>query len=136
MEILAELIFGLLGILLEGLLGVVFEVLAELGVRTLGAPFKREREVSPWLAALGYAVYGAAAGGLSLWPFPAPYLEATWLRIANLALSPLLAGAAMSLMGAWRRKQGQGLVRLDRFSYGVLFALAFALVRFVFAEAQ
>lgn len=136
MEILAELLFSLLLWLAEILLQVAFEVLAELGVRALRAPFKPAREVSPWLAALGYLAYGAAFGGLSLWFFPAPYLETQWARIANLVVSPLAAGAVMSMAGAWRRKRGDTLVRLDRFSYGVLFALALALVRFAFAEAQ
>lgn len=136
MEILAEILFALLAWVAEILLQVVFEALAELGVRTLRAPFKPAREASPLLAAVGYAIYGAAVGGISLWFFPAPYLEADWARIANLVVSPLAAGAVMSMVGAWRRGRGEALIRLDRFSYGVLFALAMALVRFVFAEAQ
>jgi hypothetical protein len=74
------------------------------------------------------------AGGISLWFFPAPYLrQRRGLRIANLAVAPLAAGAAMSMMGAWRRRRGEALIRLDRFGYGVLFALSMALVRFFFA---
>lgn len=136
MEILAELLFTLLAWVAEILLQVLFEALAELGLRTLSEPFKPRREASPVVAALGYAIYGAAIGGVSLWFFPAPYLEAPWARIANMAVSPLAAGAVMSMMGAWRRGRGEALIRLDRFSYGVLFALSMALVRFFFAQAQ
>lgn len=125
MELLAEL-----------LLQLVFEVLGELGLRALREPFKPAHEVSPWVAGLGYAIFGAAAGACSLWLFPAPFLQSPWARIVNLGVTPLAAGAAMSLMGAWRRRRGQDLLRLDRFSYGVLFALSMALVRFFFAEAQ
>jgi hypothetical protein len=58
------------------------------------------------------------------------------MRVANLVLTPLAAGLMMSLMGAWRRRRGDDLIRLDRFSYGVLFALAMALVRFFFASPE
>ena len=136
MEILAELLFSLLGWVAEILLQVLFEALAEAGLRSLRAPFKPARETSPLVAAVGYAIYDAVFGGISLWFFPAPYLEATWARIANVGVSPLVAGAAMSMMGAWRRGRGEALIRLDRFSYGVLFALSFAVVRFFFAQPQ
>lgn len=136
MEILAELLFSLLGWVAEILLQVLFEALAEAGLRSLRAPFKPARETSPLVAAAGYAIYGAVFGGISLWFFPAPYLEATWARIANVGVSPLVAGVAMSMVGAWRRGRGEALIRLDRFSYGVLFALSFAVVRFFFAQPQ
>ena len=134
MEIVAELLFSLLAWLAEIVLQLLFEALAEFGVRALREPFEPVRQVSPWLAGLGYTVYGAAAGGLSLLVFPLAFLSSPWARIANLAVTPLLAGATMSLLGAWRRRRGQDLVRLDRFSYGVLFALSMALVRYVFAD--
>lgn len=136
MEILAELVFNLLLWLAELLLQVVLEVLAEFGLRALREPFRPARELSPWVAAPGYAVYGTAVGALSLWLFPAPWLTDTWARIANLGLTPLAAGGVMALMGAWRRRKGEPLLRLDRFSYGVLFAFCLALVRYFFAEAQ
>jgi hypothetical protein len=136
MEILAEILFSLLAWLAELLLQVVLEALAGAGLRSLKAPFRPAREVSPVWAAVGYTVYGAGIGGLSLLVFPAPWLESTWARIANLAVTPLAAGAVMALMGAWRRRRGDALLRLDRFSYGVLFAFSLALVRYFFAEAQ
>lgn len=136
MEILAEIAVTLVGWVAELLLQLLLEVLAEFGLRVVSEPFRNRREISPWVAALGYAVYGAVLGGVSLWLFPAPYLEAEWLKWANLLLSPLMAGALMSLLGAWRRQRGQALLRLDRFSYGALFALSLALVRFFLAEAQ
>ena len=136
MEILAELLLSVLGFAFELLLQVLFEALAEFGVRALGEPFRRSREASPWLAALGYAIYGAVAGGISLWLVPVAYLTAPWARIANLVVTPLASGLVMSMMGAWRRRRGEDLIRLDRFSYGVLFALAMALVRYFFAAPE
>ena len=45
----------------------------------------------------------------------------------------LLAGLAMAALGAWRSRRGQATLRIDRFSYGYLFALSMALVRSQFA---
>ena len=43
-------------------------------------------------------------------------------------------GALMAALGAWRRRRGEALVRLDRFAYGLVFAFAMSAVRFVFAR--
>ncbi len=40
----------------------------------------------------------------------------------------------MVALGARRAKRGEPLLRIDRFSYGYLFALSLALVRFNFAQ--
>lgn len=104
----------------------------ELGFHSLAEPFRKSP--NPWLAALGYAIFGALAGGLSLLVFPAHLTPAGLPRLANLLLTPLAVGLCMSAMGAWRSKRGDILLRIDRFSYGYLFALTMALVRFQFAH--
>jgi hypothetical protein len=40
----------------------------------------------------------------------------------------------MCAMGVWRARRGEQLLRIDRFSYGYLFAVSLALVRFTFAQ--
>ena len=40
----------------------------------------------------------------------------------------------MAGIGAWRRRRDQELIRLDRFAYGYLFALAMAAIRFAFGS--
>jgi len=129
MELIFELLFQVVG---ELILQVVFEALAELGIRTLRAPFRKPP--NPWLAAVGYAFLGALAGGLSLLIFPELLITSGAQRIANLVITPLAAGAMMAALGAWRRRRGQSLIRLDRFAYGYLFALAMAFTRYVFAS--
>ena len=57
-----EILFEILG---EFVLQVVVEALLQGGMHTLAAPFRRQS--SPWAAALGYLVFGAVAGGISLW---------------------------------------------------------------------
>ncbi len=124
-----EFIVEILG---EFLLQALGEALMELGFHSLAEPFRKPP--NPWLAALGYAIFGALAGGLSLLVFSAHLTPAGLPRLANLLLTPLAVGWCMSAMGAWRSKRGDALLRIDRFSYGYLFALTMALVRFQFAH--
>lgn len=112
----------------ELILQVVFEAVAELGVRAVGAPF--QRRPNPWLAAVGYALLGAVAGGLSWLIFPGLFIAPGSARIANLVLTPIAAGAAMAWLGRWRSRRGQEVIHLDRFAYGYLFALAMAFTRY------
>lgn len=122
-----EFLFELIG---ELLLQIVVEILGELGFRAMGEPFRKQRH--PWLLGAGYALLGAVAGVLSLGVFP-DYLVAPPFRIANLIVTPLLVGLMMSALGAWRAQQGLFLLRWDRFIYGYVFALAFALIRYHWA---
>ena len=127
MEIIFELIFSFI---CEFLLQFIMEGLAELGLHSMRETW--QRRPSPWLAAIGYALFGTIAGGLSLLVFPTLFVHATGYRLLNLVLTPLAAGLAMMAIGAWRRRREDELVRLDKFAYGYLFALAMALVRFYF----
>ncbi|MFC0682870.1 hypothetical protein ACFFGH_33985 [Lysobacter korlensis] len=121
-----EFVFEVVG---ELLIQLVLETLAELGLHSRR---QRRKPVNPAVAAFGYAIFGASAGGLSLVLFPESLVPEGW-RLANLIVSPVIAGAAMVGIGAWRAKLGQELVRMDRFLYGYLFALALAAVRYQFA---
>jgi hypothetical protein len=127
MEFIFELLFEIFG---ELLLQLAFELLAEWGWRGLGERFHRPPH--PLVAAIGYAVFGAVAGGLSLWWFPNLFIASHAGRIANLIVTPVLAGSAMAALGAWRRRRDRPTVLLDRFAYAFIFALAMALVRLRF----
>jgi hypothetical protein len=121
------MIEALIQIVGELFIQIFGEVLVELGMQSLQAPFRKQ--ASPWLAAPGYAILGALAGLSSLWFLPHHLTPAGGWRIVNLIATPIIAGACMALIGGWRSRRGQTLVRLDKFSYGFLFALAWALVR-------
>jgi len=127
MEFLFELLFEFIG---ELLLQIFAELLFEIGLRSLAAPFKRKP--NPFLATVGYVMFGAAAGGLSLWVFPSLFISSHTGRIANAILTPFITGGCMAAIGAWRRRREQELILLDRFAYGYLFALVMALVRLRF----
>lgn len=124
-----EILFQFLG---EFLLQLFAELLIQLGVHAVAEP--TQRRPRPWLAAIGYFLIGAFIGGLSLLVMRSHFVTHETLRIANLILTPVAAGVCMSAVGAWRARRGHALLRIDRFAYGYLFALAFALVRFALAR--
>ena len=121
----------LLELLGELVIQIVVECLVELGIHAIGEPLRKPP--NPWIAAIGYALFGAIVGGLSLLVFPHNLMPETW-RTANIVLTPLAAGLAMMAMGRWRARRGDTRLRIDRFGYGCLFALAMALVRYRFAS--
>lgn len=123
-----EFIFEVLG---EFLLQLVGEMLIELGLHSLAEPLRRPP--NPWLAALGYLLFGSILGGLSLLVVAHHLVPEAW-RIANLIGTPIAVGGLMALMGAWRKRRGQELFQIDRFVYGYLFALGFAIIRLLMAR--
>ena len=134
MEIVFELLFALLQVVGELLLQIIVEALVEFGLHGARESFRRAKPLHPLLAAIGYAMVGALAGAISLWIFPQLFIATPRLRIVNLLLTPVAAGAVMAAIGSWRRRREQELIRLDRFAYGFVFALAMTLVRFVWGD--
>lgn len=125
MEVIFEVLFGFFG---ELIVQVLFEGVAQAGFRTLAAPFQNQRP--PWLSAIGHVIWGLIAGGISLLVFPNSFLRNETLRLANVAVTPLVAGFCMMQIGRWRASKDDETVALDRFGYGFLFALAMAAVRY------
>jgi hypothetical protein len=134
MEVLLELLLPVVEFLAEIVVQVAFEALVELGFHAAREPFRRSKAVNAGVATIGYAIFGAIAGGVSLWIFPASFITSHSARVANLVVTPVVAGAVMSAFGAWRRRRGEELLRLDRFAYAMVFAFAMAVVRFVFSR--
>lgn len=122
-----EFLFEILG---EFVLQALGEALLEIGLHSLAEPFRRAP--NPWLAALGYLLFGALLGALSLLVFPGYLVPRPW-RTVNLFVTPFAVGGLMVLMGHWRARRGEEVLRINRFTYGFLFAAALALVRYVFA---
>jgi hypothetical protein len=131
-----EFLLGIVGCLLEAsgefLLQLILEALVEFGMHTRRMPHRGSE--NPWIAVLGYGGLGFLAGSLSLLIFPAHLLAGATARIINLAATPCVIGIAMSLLGDWRARRGQVVLRIDRFACGYSFALALAIVRFIGAK--
>jgi hypothetical protein len=129
MEFLLEALFQVVS---EILLQVLVEAALELGVHGLKEPFRKPK--SPLFAVIGFFLWGALAGGISVFVFPRSFIKSQTLRLLNLIVTPLATGEIMRLIGKLRERRGQTLVGLDRFLYAFAFALAMALVRFTFAK--
>jgi hypothetical protein len=129
MEFIIELILEFFGELILQLFG---EFLMEIGLRSLAEVFENRTVQNPLLAVLGYAIMGTILGGLSLLAFPRHFIQNQQLRLLATILTPVVSGLCMSALGAWRRKKGQRLIRLDSFAYGFVFALAMAIIRAIF----
>ncbi len=125
MEILVE-------ILAEFLIQILGEAMIELGFHSIGETFRRP--ANPWLASIGFCLLGALLGGLSLLVFPTHFISVGYIRLINILVIPVAVGLSMALLGVWRENRGDPVLRIDRFSFGYLFALLFALVRFLFDD--
>ena len=128
MEFIFEI---LLQFLRELFIQAMFEVLFELGFHSLADTLKRPK--NPILLSLGFVLWGATAGGISLLMFPTSPIASPLLRQVNLVATPIVAGVLMTAIGRMRSKRLQNLVRLDQFGYAFIFALAKSLVRFIWA---
>ena len=124
-----ELIFYVIG---EVLLQLVIEALVEIGLHSVKEPFKRRP--SPGFAAVGYGILGAVLGGFTLLILPNHLTPTGSWRLVNLLVTPIVLGVFMSAVGTWRRRRNEAVFRIDKFSYGYLFALSIAIVRFLFAN--
>lgn len=137
MEILAELLLQVLGWLIQLFAELLIQLFAESVFRVIGhalkAPFRRS-PIEPWVAAIGYAIFGAVAGAISLLFFPSQFIKLEWLRVLNLVVTPLAVGMIMGLIGAWRQRHERDTIRLESFSYGFCFAFGMALVRHLYTH--
>jgi hypothetical protein len=134
LEILIQIGWFLLQVLGELIVQMIFELIVWMVGHGVVEPLRRSQPMHPVAAAIGYAILGAAAGGISLWLVPDLFIEKGWLRWLNVLLLPFAAGAIMSAIGAWRRHRDMGVIKLDNFSYGYGFALAMAVVRFIWGH--
>lgn len=128
MEFIFEIIFQFFA---ELLISILFEGLSELGLHSLKETFRKPKY--PLLSMIGYFLWGAIAGGISLLILPNSFIDYAHLRFANLLLMPVLIGCIMMYIGKVRTRKGQELVKLDRFGYAFCFAFAMVLVRFIWA---
>lgn len=129
MEIIFEIVFQFF---VEIFIQVFAEALFELGFYSLAEALNRKGRRNPFLASMGYLLWGGIMGIVTLWVFPTLMIKNPALRILNLVFTPIIAGLAMSAMGSWRRKKGQDPLRIDSFFYGALFAFGMAIIRYLY----
>jgi uncharacterized membrane protein len=125
-EVLFELLFEVFG---DVLLQVVLEALAEVGVHLVRGKAEHPKSTSAWRLLLGYTLFGAIVGGLSLLVLPHALAHSHAGRVATLLVAPLCAALSTVAIGRLRVRRGQQIAGIDRFMYSYLFALALAVVR-------
>ncbi len=130
MEILIEILVWIVWFLSDGVVQAILEIIFEIGIRSLPGSYRRSEPINPVLAGIGYLILGAGAGGLSLL-IPKMFTIPEWLRIVNLIVTPIACGFIMVKIGQFRARRGDRPIRIDTFIFGYLFALALALVRFI-----
>jgi hypothetical protein len=132
------MIMELIGLILEPLLEAAFEfvaaALADVSLRSLGELFEPPETQNSYLASIGHAMFGLALGGLSLVFFPHRLAHPSKIHGASLIISPVIAGALLSWIGALLRKRDKRTMQIESFGYGFVFAFGIALVRFLFAK--
>lgn len=133
-----EILGAIFGFLLEFLGEFLFELLLTLiadGLsRLLRRFFVSTHRIGPLLSISLFTLAGLAAGFLSVWMFPHPLVHSSRFHGISLILSPLALGCVMGFLGQGIRRRGRRSVAIESFRYGFTFALAMAIVRFLFVH--
>ena len=124
----------ILGLLAEFLLQFVIELAAEFGLHAAKDMAQGRNTMPVGVALLGYVVLGLSLGWLSLLVFPERFVSSSPVPGVSLVVPPLFAGLGMWGIGWLRRRHHGHVIRLDRFTFGFVFALSIALVRFALAR--
>ena len=126
--LILQFIFDCFG---DVLLQFFFEIISEVFGHSIKGWFNKP--CNPFVAALGYGLLGAAAGGISLWILPHSLIHRESWRIFSVIVTPVISALMMVSVGWLRAREGQSLIRLDRFGYAYIFAFVFGLVRYLWA---
>jgi hypothetical protein len=130
-EAIFELIFSFFG---ELVLELFLEVVVELGFH--GAAEKISGKANSRLfVGLAYSLFGAALGFASLYFFPRIHFANVILPVSYFIVSPIFAGFSLTTVSYFinRGIRPVSWFELDKFVFGVLFAVAYALSRLIFS---
>jgi hypothetical protein len=130
MEVILEIIFGFIG---ELILEVFGEVLIEVGFHGTAEKLSN-RSGNRLLIGAVYAGFGALLGFLSLYLFPKMVFAGPAIPVLYFVFSPIVAGLSLTTV-SWIINRGIRPVtwfELDKFGFGVVFALGYALSRLLF----
>jgi hypothetical protein len=134
LDILFEILLAILEPFLEGLLELIAGAMLDLLSRLFSGVFEDLEAATPIAATLIYALLGMFAGGCSVLIFPRHLVRPSRIPGVSLLVSPLVAGTALSLVGAFLRSRDKATTRIENFRYAFAFAFGMALVRLLFAH--
>jgi hypothetical protein len=130
---------------MEEILVIVLQVTLELAVELLaygGADFfaalsfgrAERKESSGCGVVLLFGFLGAGMGGIANLIWPRQLLPEAWMRIANMIVGPLIAGAASYVVADLRQRHGATIRPGLHFTMAFLFVISFDVVRFIYAH--
>lgn len=135
---MSDFLFEILLLILEPFLDAILELIAgavlDLLSRLLSDAFEILEASPPVVAALAYSVLGMVAGGFSVLVVPHHLVHPSRISGISLLISPVLTGAALSLVGTVMRRRHKNATRIETFRYGFAFAFGMAVVRLLFAR--
>ena len=118
----------------EFLLQIFAQVLIEFGFGSMTESARQRSRSHPALAILGVLLLGGLAGAVTSLVVPTRIFPSSPMRGTSLLLSPLAAGATMSVYGRWKERRGSERSFLASFWGGALFAFSMALVRLIWVS--
>jgi hypothetical protein len=130
LEALLEIAVSFLG---ELVLEIIVEVLTELGFHSTAERVSNRARGRLFLGG-AYLLFGGVLGYISIFLFPKIAFENNVIPILYFIISPMIAGFALSIV-SWLINRGIRPVswfELDKFIFGVLFAIAYSFSRVVF----
>ncbi|QNI33694.1 hypothetical protein H7849_07145 [Alloacidobacterium dinghuense] len=133
-DLLVSLIYVIAEALLEALLEIIGEAVIAWISRAVGNLFAPLLKSNRFITTLCFALLGVAAGISSIAVFPHRLVAPSKFHGISLLLSPLITGFVMSQVGRAVRSRGQEAAAIESFGYGFVFALAMAIIRFVFVK--
>ena len=133
-DFLFELLLMVLEPILEAILELIASAIMDLASRLLADSFDALESAPPVIATVVYTALGMFAGGCSVLVFPHHLVHPSRIPGISLVVSPILTGAALSLIGALLRSREKTTTRIETFRYGFAFAFGMSTVRLLFAH--
>lgn len=129
-ELIVELVFGFIG---EFALEIILEVLVELGFHGTAERISSKARSRIFVGG-AYTIFGAVLGGLSLLIFPKIEFASSVLPALYFVVSPILAGFSLTTVSYLINRDIRPVswFEWDKFLFGVLFAVAYAVARVIF----
>lgn len=130
LEAIVEIIFGFVW---ELLFELVVEVLVEFGFHGTAERLS-SRAKSRVFVGFAYAFFGTILGAVSVLFFPKIEFANAVIPMFYFIVSPIIAGLSLTTVSYFINKDTRPVrwFELDKFTFGVLFAVAYALARVIF----
>ena len=126
-----EIILIVLIFIIEIAAEVVLQIFMSLGFESVVKSLKGSKDISKYLAFSGLAIFGGLFGLFSFFIYPHRIMNNPLFPGVSLVISPIIVGYIMYTFGKMRVESGKETSYLSTFRGGLIFAFAYALIRFL-----